>query len=783
MERLKIPLGTLLDAVPPIRDMQDKLRETVVAPLQDNIGDMVNKLADLALTTGSNIAAVSSSSSTTRIPPFDPDNPSLDPHANSACVPEARALLVKLRAEMGRNMPLDKQDKTQDPQNPANRAGKLADFGPVLARVDWAAVAAVAEDVAWRAGLASKYRGPVHVHVGEPRFGTMSVGFPLIWQGSSSSSSGAGAGANSSKYGRKSSNRKDGDAKKWFIKIPINGTPNAWHSSDERALASEVGTMRWLRRELGVHTNLNIPRVYHWDGSAGETSRDGTRNRIRVPYMMMQYVDGISAHDAWFTRWGPTGWWRPEAEELRRGILSNVAAAMSELRRFEFESGGAPRYQFVRDARGRETEELLGVGPLRILDIEAMLDRWLCHLSPEEKLECKRTPIYRELGPWKGKDAVKNYYTSRIDCHNVRENSDFGSTMLLESYFKWWHESDTALGVGYDDESDEEDEEELAIQRWNKGEKKPFVLTHHDLNLHNIIIDQQGKLWFIGWSGVACVPRAIGNEALPLWLVRDWNPFVYRWRDMDWPWRYRHCPWRVPVTEDNSTEEATWRLSGWRQYYAECMNEAKKAWRDVEKDANERRESREQESRPRARRKEAEESEFDRAELSSPKGEEERRGRPRYRFGEEPPEKSKTPPPGHQGVRHVSFASDTKPAPGDRRPSSKSSPSSTNIKSCPRLNRTLLSALPLSLSAAANDPRSRPFILQELYHRAVPSVPRWDNFAVSRLRHLAGECHENVPSPFEIESRELFYRTLLDCAGVARGRHRPWAARLGDYND
>lgn len=524
MNRLTAHLDALFGA--PIRDISDRLHETVLSPLQDTLAQpaatleaVVHKLADLSLP----------SATSDIIPPFDPDQDRRKPRA-----PDARALLARLRTEVGRGVPpADKQGRAQDPLSPENRARKVADFAAVCARVDWDAVASTAEDVAARAGLANKYRGPVAV--GQPLFGGMSACFPLVWEGS-----GCGDGRGQRRGEGRGGEREREE--KWLLKIPINGTPGAWKPQDERALASEIGTMRWLRRELGVRTNLHIPRVYDWDDGSGIGDDDGSEeersrkkrkkeNRIGVPYIMMQYVEGLSAHDAWFTRWDRVGWWRPEAEDLRRGILSHVAAAMSELGRFDFDSGGAPWYEFSRDPRtGRETEDLLGVGPLRTLDVEAMLDRWLCRLSAEDRETCERAPIYRELGPWKGKDAVRNFYTSRLDSQNVPEDSDFGGAILLKHYLKWWDESEAALRVGFDDESDEDDDykEPPSPREKKKRRKKPFVLTHPDLSLRNIIIDPQGKLYFIGWSGVACVPRAIGSEALPLWLVRDWNPFIYR---------------------------------------------------------------------------------------------------------------------------------------------------------------------------------------------------------------------------------------------------------------
>lgn len=56
-----------------------------------------------------------------------------------------------------------------------------------------------------------------------------------------------------------------------------------------------------------------------------------------------------------------------------------------------------------------------------------------------------------------------------------------------------------------------------------------FVLAHPDLNMQNIIVDRDGTvLGLIDWDNVAAIPRAFGNETLPSFLTRDWDPNVYK---------------------------------------------------------------------------------------------------------------------------------------------------------------------------------------------------------------------------------------------------------------
>lgn len=54
------------------------------------------------------------------------------------------------------------------------------------------------------------------------------------------------------------------------------------------------------------------------------------------------------------------------------------------------------------------------------------------------------------------------------------------------------------------------------------------------MNSQNTLVSKEGHLrGIIDWDGVAAAPRRHGCEQYPLWLTRDWNPFLYRYDDPD----------------------------------------------------------------------------------------------------------------------------------------------------------------------------------------------------------------------------------------------------------
>lgn len=102
---------------------------------------------------------------------------------------------------------------------------------------------------------------------------------------------------------------------------------------------------------------------------------------------------------------------------------------------------------------------------------------------------------------------------------------------------------------------------------------KRFVLAHPDLSMRHIILAEDGTTIkaILGWDGARAAPRSLGNEALPRWLVRDFNPFVWRWRPPVDFWRLDHVP-----PEGNRCEDPPWVLGELRRYYVRVMGELKR---------------------------------------------------------------------------------------------------------------------------------------------------------------------------------------------------------------
>lgn len=264
------------------------------------------------------------------------------------------------------------------------------------------------------------------------------------------------------------------DGLRWLLKVPGHGTRARFDASAAVALRSEALTMRLIRRE----TSIPIPDVL-----AFEASLD---NALGCPFILMSFIPGISLYDCWFDRSVPTD----QLHARRTQALKGIAAAMAQLDRFAFDRGGA----LVFDEKGDPT----GVGPMRRVDHQAMLDRMATGDEDE-------TALYFAAGPW---PDFMSFYTLSLD-RGVEPDEPFrrGLRRLLRLFLGWIPAAD-ADGRG------------------------SFVLAHPDFDIQNVIVSSDGHLQgLIDWDGVAAVPRSVGNESYPSWLTRDWDPAMYGWNE------------------------------------------------------------------------------------------------------------------------------------------------------------------------------------------------------------------------------------------------------------
>ncbi|KAI1449263.1 hypothetical protein F5Y02DRAFT_373799 [Annulohypoxylon stygium] len=326
---------------------------------------------------------------------------------------------------------------------------------------------------------------------------------------------------------------------KWIIKIPINGTPDVWDKLCAEALRIEALMMDKLSQE----TTIPIPNLIDFDSSP--------HNKLHVPFLIMTYVEGQTLDQVWFGKYGEN----ERAIRARRSkVLHNLAQSMLQLGRYQFERGGAPVFD--------DREYLVGVGPLRELDVQAMVNRWL------RNEECEKEPIYAEIGPFN--DATE-MYTALLNKYPCDVEPNTGVDRLLRLLINFIREPPRPRSVkGKEKEG---------------GEKKMnFVLTHSDLKMHNIVISEEGNIeGILGWDSVRIVPKSVGNEAFPSWLVRDFNPFVWRWRPGPEFWRNKG--YYEEDAEGNRHEDAPWLLRELRDQYAAILN-AEHLERGVERELN-----------------------------------------------------------------------------------------------------------------------------------------------------------------------------------------------------
>ncbi|KAI1079604.1 hypothetical protein F5B20DRAFT_590463 [Whalleya microplaca] len=417
---------------------------------------------------------------------------------------------------------------------------KARDFAGILAQIDTSAIASLALDVLH----ARRKQTPAHnppplplPRVGPPRFGAAHVLYPVEFY-----------------------DDRAGRHIKWVVKIPAAGTPDVWDRLSADALRSEALLLNLLRTRTGVP----VPEVIDADCEV--------HNEIHVPYLIMEFVEGRSAERVWFEDGkegeesacddGDRG--RGRKAERRTKILRGVAQAMLELGRFEFEQGGAPVFDGEGSLRGSTA------GELRTLDVRAMIHRWFANQ------DCEHGPLYVGVGPF---EDPRDMYTALLDWVRDRcpEATADGVGRGVDELLR--------LLLGFVREPGEPEERSNSRshnqtksqqhQRSQRSKKsKPFVLTHPELSLRNIIVSEDGDIKAIlGWDGACAAPRSMGNEAFPRWLVRDFNPFVWRWRQPEEFWRIRQGG--VSEPEENRAEDAPWVLKELREEYVEIMRELK----------------------------------------------------------------------------------------------------------------------------------------------------------------------------------------------------------------
>lgn len=196
-------------------------------------------------------------------------------------------------------------------------------------------------------------------------------------------------------------------------------------------------------------------------------------NELGMPYILMDFVEGVSLGHIW--KDGDV-----VDDAARRHIFEQIAGYMSQLNAFEFDKIGHLQYD--------EHSGAYSVGPYR---------RMTYSLRTE-------VTVVEESGPFTTTHAFFSHLVQTLVNSPDHHKSIFCLLRLL------------ALSLPD-----------------SQYDGAPFVLSHPDLDSQNVLVDPKtfNITGFIDWDGAHIGPRLGGFARYPAWITRDWDPFVYDWRD------------------------------------------------------------------------------------------------------------------------------------------------------------------------------------------------------------------------------------------------------------
>lgn len=242
----------------------------------------------------------------------------------------------------------------------------------------------------------------------------------------------------------------------------------------------------------------------------------------------MEMLSGKPLYEGWYDDVSPA-----KVQQFRTRSLQGIAEAMSQLSKFTFDQGGSLLFD--------GDNHISGTGPRRVLD----------HNEAYEHL-CTRDPIphslFSDVKPFKDVKASFLSILDQREGRRIKSTMYNGADHMLRLFIDWSHENE------------------------NDGQQQPLVLAHPDFGMQNILVAEDDTLTgIIGWDWVAAVPRSVGNQKLPDFIIRDYDPEDYNWDD--------HY--------ETSSEELAWYRTMYAQYMEACSrkNESERLMSDPEQKA------------------------------------------------------------------------------------------------------------------------------------------------------------------------------------------------------
>jgi hypothetical protein len=336
------------------------------------------------------------------------------------------------------------------------------------------------------------------------------------------------------------------DGVRWVLRVPGNGYQGRWDEIYAQALRSEALTMKLVARE----TTVPVPKVHHFE--------PGLENELGCPFILMDYIDGAQCHRAWFDRSAD----KDVLEQRRHRTLRDLAGAMMQLQRLTFPFGGALKFD--------EEGAVIGVGPVKVLDVAGDVVAVRKSGGDNEGMEEDNAQNKEDSGHdvegandqvmtegpaqdacEEATDTAMSDHKGNDDINTFCEIGPFSSPkdFLLHRLHRRGPPSDPGGQATHKILE--------VLMDWVAEESvdPPFVLTHPDLAMQNVLVKEDGSLaGLIDWEDVCTFPLCLGNESFPSWLTRDWH----------WAHNYEKYPDR-----ENSPEE----LARYRDLYVRYIRE------------------------------------------------------------------------------------------------------------------------------------------------------------------------------------------------------------------
>ncbi|KAK4693446.1 hypothetical protein P7C71_g3960, partial [Lecanoromycetidae sp. Uapishka_2] len=262
------------------------------------------------------------------------------------------------------------------------------------------------------------------------------------------------------------------DGMKWMLKIPANGHDGRFNSLAAESLTSEAFTMRLIKQE----TSIPVPAIHSFDATMN--------NPICCPYILMDCMTGQPLYAGWFDQEASLN----RREQFRARALQTIAAAMIQLRKFQFDKSGGLRF----NVNGTPVD----IGAAKIADF---LRPYSDDVAEDDDYFCAKGPFIDPLS------ALTFSLDRRLSKKKkISLPGEQGTLQSLHQFIQWAHQLTNSTG-------------------------HQFVLTHPDFDSQNLLVEEDGTLsGIIDWDGVAAVPHSIGCLSYPLWLTReaghDWAP-------------------------------------------------------------------------------------------------------------------------------------------------------------------------------------------------------------------------------------------------------------------